>query len=105
MHGGRVHRQNRGRSRRGQGQRCISDVIMLSIMALQWLKCAAKYWELDRILNNSNISKQSLSINIPHTVMCKFALLKWICGINKKRSLLHFSTVTVIQTVAIVYIR
>ncbi len=55
---------------------------MLSIMALQWLKCAAKHWEIDHILNNSNISKQSLSINIPHTVMCKFVLLKWIYGIH-----------------------
>ncbi len=48
---------------------------------------------------------QSFSINIPHTVMCTFVLLKWIYGIHKKYSLLHFSTVTVIQTVAIVYIR
>ncbi len=48
----------------------------LSIMALQWLKGTAKYWEIDHILNNSNILKQSLSINIPHTVMCKFVLLK-----------------------------
>ncbi len=75
MHGC-VQRQNRGRRRRGQGQRCISDEIMLSIMALQWLKGAAKNWEIDHILNNSNILKQSLSINIPHTVMCKFVLLK-----------------------------
>ncbi len=28
---------------------------MLSIMALQWLKGTAKYWEIDHILNNSNI--------------------------------------------------
>ncbi len=48
---------------------------------------------------------QSLSINIPHTAMCKFVLLKWIYGIHNKCSLLHFNTVTVIQTVAIVYIR
>ncbi len=67
---------NRGRGRRGQGQRCISDEIMLSIRALQWLKGAAKNWEIDHILKNSNIWKQSLSINIPHTVMCKFVLLK-----------------------------
>ncbi len=33
---------------------------------------AAKYWV---ILNNSNILKQSLSINIPLTVMCKCVLL------------------------------
>ncbi len=76
MHGGRVHRQNRGRGRRGQGQRHISDEIMLSIMALQWLNGAARNWEIDHILNNSNILKQSLSINIPHTVMFKFVLLK-----------------------------
>ncbi len=44
-------------------------------MALQWLKGAAKNWEIDHILNNSNILKQSLSINLPHTVMCKFVLL------------------------------
>ncbi len=75
MHG-RVQRQNRGRGRRGQGQKCISDEIMLSIMALQWLKGAVKNWEIDQILNNSNILKQSLSINLPHTVMCKFVLLK-----------------------------
>ncbi len=49
---------------------------------------------------------QSFSINILHTVMCQFIVLKWIYGIHKKRSLLHFSTVTVIQTVAsIVYSR
>ncbi len=76
MHGGSVQRQNRGRGRRGPGQRRISDEIMLSIMALQRLKGAAKNWEIDHILNNSNILKQSLSINIPHTVMCKFVLLK-----------------------------
>ncbi len=74
MHGS-VQRQNRGRGRRGQGQKCISDEIMLSIMALQRLKGAAKNWETDHILNNSNILKRSLSINIPHTVMCKFVLL------------------------------
>ncbi len=70
---------------------------------LQWLKGAAKYWEIDHILNNSNISKKSLSINIPHTVMCKCVLLKWIYGIPKKRCCLNFSTVTVIQTVSINY--
>ncbi len=48
---------------------------------------------------------QSFSINIPHRVVCTFVLFKWIYGINKKCSLLHFSTVTVIQTVVIVYIR
>ncbi len=48
---------------------------------------------------------QSFSIKIPRTVMCTFVLLKWICGIHKKHSLLHFSTVTVIQTDAIVYIK
>ncbi len=47
----------------------------------------------------------SISINIPHKVMCKFVLLKWIYGIHKKCRLLDFNTVTVIQTVAIVYIR
>ncbi len=67
-------------------------------------KGAAKYWEIDHILNNSNILKRSLSINIPHRVMCTFVLLKWIYGIHKKCSLLHFNTVTVIQTVVIVYI-
>ncbi len=61
MHGS-VQRQNRGRGRRGQGQRCISDEIMLSIMALQWLKGAAKNWEIDHILNNSNILKQRISV-------------------------------------------
>ncbi len=76
MHVGSVQRQNRGRGRRGQGQKCISDEIMLSIRALQWLKCAAKNWEINHILNNTNISKQSLSINISHTVMCKCVLLK-----------------------------
>ncbi len=35
---------------------------------------------------------QSFSINIPHTVMCTFVLLKWIYGMHKKCSLLHFST-------------
>ncbi len=48
---------------------------------------------------------QSLSINIPHKVMCTFVLLKWIYGIHMKCSLLHLSSVTVIQTVVIVYIR
>ncbi len=75
---GRVQRHNRGRGRRGQEQRCISDEIRATIVdrvvnhGLQWLKGAAKYWEIDHILNNSNISKQSLSINIPHAVICKF---------------------------------
>ncbi len=112
MHGS-VQRQNRGR---GHGQRWISDD-----MHIRWnkghccgpccqswsyngwggLKGAAKYWEIDHILNNSNISKQSLSINIPRTVKC-FVLLKWIYGIHKKCSLSAFQyTVTVIQTVAI----
>ncbi len=75
MHGS-AQRQNRGRGRRRRGQKHIADEIMLSFMALQWLKGAAKNWEIDHILNNSNILKQSLSINIPHTLMCKFVLLK-----------------------------
>ncbi len=80
MHG-IVQMQNRGRGRRGQGQSCISDEIRANIVdhvvnhGFTMLKCAAKYWEIDHILNNSNISKQPLSINIPHTVMCKFVLL------------------------------
>ncbi len=45
---------------------------------------------------------QSFSINILHTVMYTFVHLK---NIHKKSSPLHFSTVTVIQTVAMVYIR
>ncbi len=32
MHGGRVQRQNRGRSRRGLGQRRISDEIRATIV-------------------------------------------------------------------------
>ncbi len=82
IRGGRVQRQNRGRSRGGQGQRRISDEIRATIVdhvvnhGLQWLKGEAKYWETDYIFNNSNILKQSLSINIPHTVMCKCVLLK-----------------------------
>ncbi len=32
MHGGRVQRQNRGRGRRGQGHRCISDEIRATIV-------------------------------------------------------------------------
>ncbi len=32
MHGGMVHRQNRGRGRRGQGQRRISDEIRATIV-------------------------------------------------------------------------
>ncbi len=32
MHGGSVQRQNRGRGRRGQGQRCISDEIRATIV-------------------------------------------------------------------------
>ncbi len=47
MHGS-VQRQNRGRGRRGQGQKCISDEIMLSIMALQWLKGASKTKHFDQ---------------------------------------------------------
>ncbi len=82
IHGGRVQSQNRGISRRGQGQRRISDEIRATIVdhvvnhGLQWLMGEAKYWEIDHIFNNSNILKQSLSINIPHTVICKFVLLK-----------------------------
>ncbi len=44
MHGGRVQRQNRGRGRRGQGQRHISDEIRATIVehvvnhGLQWLR-------------------------------------------------------------------
>ncbi len=83
-HGGRVQRQNRGRGRREHEQRRISDEIRATVVdhvvdhGLQWLKGAAKYWGINHILNISNILKQSLSINIPHTVMCKFVLLKWI---------------------------
>ncbi len=68
MHGS-AQRQNRGRGRRGQGQRHISDEIMLSIMALQWLKGAAKNWEIDHILNNSNIWN-SLFQSISHIQQC-----------------------------------
>jgi len=32
MHGGRVKRQNRGRGRKGQGQRCISDEIRATVV-------------------------------------------------------------------------
>ncbi len=32
VHGGSVQRQNRGRERRGQGQRCISDEIRATIV-------------------------------------------------------------------------
>ncbi len=32
MHGGSVQRQNRGRSRRGQGHKCISDEIRATIV-------------------------------------------------------------------------
>ncbi len=51
MHGGRVQRQNRGRGRRGQEQRCISDEIRATAVdhvvnnGLQLLNGAAKYWD------------------------------------------------------------
>ncbi len=119
MHGGRVQRQNRGRGRRGQGQRRISDEIRATIVdhvvnhGLQWLR-----WVSSVCLSNFAFSPyffffsisqwrctvnpiQSLSINTPHTVVCKFVLLNWIYDIHKKCSLLHFNTLTVIQTVAI----
>ncbi len=76
---------------------------MLSIMAYNG-------WRVQLNIGRSTISsiiptfrKKSLSINIPHTVMCKCVLLKWIYGIPKKRCCLNFSTVTVIQTVSINY--
>ncbi len=124
MHGGRVQRQNRGRGRRGQGQRRISDEIRATIVehvvnhGLQWLRwvscvCLSNFvfsplcpyffffYHNDVVLSILS----SLSINTPHTVVCKFVLLNWIYGIHKKCSLLHFNTVTVIQTVVIVYLR
>ncbi len=40
---------------------------MLSIMALQWLKAAAKYWEIDHILNTViQTFQNSLFQSIPH---------------------------------------
>ncbi len=84
MHGGRVQRQNRGRSRRGLGQRCV-----------RWNKghcCGTccqpwpyNYWRVQLNIRRSTLShffKQSLSINIPLTVMCKCVLLKWLYGIH-----------------------
>ncbi len=61
MHGGRVQRPKRWRR---QGQRRTSDEIRDTTEdhvvnhGLQWLKGAAKYSEIDRILNTSNISER-----------------------------------------------
>ncbi len=44
--------KNRGASQMKLGTQLWT---VLSIIALQWLKCAAKYCEVDHILNNSNI--------------------------------------------------
>ncbi len=83
---------------------------MFAYLILYFHLCAHIYFSISKL--NFNECKSvtvnyilSLSINIQHTVMCTFVLLKWIYVIHKKCGLLGFNTVTVILTVAIIYIR
>ncbi len=82
------------------------NLILLLLLLLYYIIITIFYFFCQITSKSVTVNPiQSLSINIPHTVMCTFILLKWIYDIHKKYSLLHFSTVTVIQTVVIVYIR
>ncbi len=84
MHGS-VQGQNRGRGRgrRGQGQRCISDEIMLSIIALQWLKGAAKNWEIDHICHSAHSREEQGTRRRGVNSKYSFSQLLWCISQNR----------------------